>query len=156
MKVVAAIALLAVALGAAAFLWDNRVLIERHYTQEQTSQPDGYQWYQPTEPIPGAHNGFFEVAPADQRSVTREALDAAYAYAEKNRSESLLIWHRGALQLAAYWLGLGPDDVVNSRSMHKMVGGLLIARAIAEGHIGSVDESVATYISPGRAPTKRP
>ena len=138
------IALMAIA--AATFLWSNRVLIERHYTQGRTNQPNGYHWYQPIEVIAGAHSGFFETAEDERRSISDEALQAASDYAAGNRSESLLIWHRGALQLAQYWLGLGPRDVINSRSMHKMVGGLLIARAIADGYIHSVDDSVARYI----------
>jgi len=38
--------------------------------------------------------------------------------------------------------------------MHKMVGGLLIARAIADGYIASVDDSVATYIADWRGTEK--
>ena len=52
-----------------------------------------------------------------------------------------------ALQSANYWMGLGPSDVVNSRSMHKMVGGLLIARAIADGHIDSLDDGNAEAVA---------
>ena len=135
-----------VVLAGLIFLWTNRVLIYRHYTQGTPNQINGYIWYEPTEEIAGNHDGFFDVVPADQRTVSAEAISAASAFAKSKRSESLLIWHRGALQHAEYWLGLGPEDVVNSRSMHKMVGGLLIARAIADGYIGSVDDSVADYI----------
>ena len=128
------------------FSCSNRVLITRHYTQSTPNQVKGYTWYQPTEEIPGAHDGFFDVVPATQRTLSSEAIAAASTYAASNSSESLLIWHRGALQHAEYWLGHEPEDVVNSRSMHKMAGGLLIARAIADGYIDSIDDSVATYI----------
>lgn len=128
------------------FLWSNRVLIERHYTQGTPNQVNGYTWYEPTDQIAGAHAGFFDVAAPGQRTISAEGILAASIYAKRKRSESLLIWHRGKLQHAEYWLGLGPDDVVNSRSMHKMAGGLLIARAIADGYIKSVDDSVAEYI----------
>jgi CubicO group peptidase (beta-lactamase class C family) len=140
--------------GALIFLWSNRVLIERHYTQGQTNRPNGYIWYQPTETISGAHAGSFDVAEVTRRSISPGALEAAREYAERNRTESLLIWHRGALQLAEYWMDLEPGDVVNSRSMHKMVGGLLIARAIADGHINSVGDSVAKYIPAWRGTDK--
>lgn len=134
------------AIGGTAFLWSHRVLIERHYTQAQTNQPGGYRWYEPTETIAGAHKRFFEPVEDSRQTINSQALQAARDYAKVNRSESLLIWHRGALQLSQYWLGLGPEDVVNSRSMHKMVGGLLIARAIQDGFIDSVDDLVANYI----------
>ncbi len=133
-------------LGSAAFLASNWTLMKRHYTQGRTNAPGGYTWYQPTEPVQGGHQGFFEVVSANERTIAAAALQAAEDFAARNRSESLLIWHRGGLQLARYWMGLGPADVVNSRSMHKMVGGLLIARAIADGHIESLDDPVARYI----------
>ena len=128
------------------FLWSNRILIDRHYTQSTPNQVNGYTWYEPTEDIAGAHEGFFDVAPVAMRTISEDAITIASAYAASKQSESLLIWHRGALQHAEYWLGLGPSDVVNSRSMHKMAGGLLIARAIADGYIDSVDDPVTKYI----------
>jgi len=124
----------------------ERVLLQRLETLGESAGPGGYRWYSPTEPVAGAHEGFFAVAPEAQRTVSAAALAEARAYAAANRSESLLVWHRGALQSADYWMGHDPDSVVNSRSMHKMLGGLLIARAVAEGHIGSIDDPVADYI----------
>ena len=155
MKDIALAAIALIIAGGVVFLWSNRVLIERAYTQSQNWEI-GYKWYNPTEPIHGAHDGFFEVVIPEARTITDEALLAASDYAERNRSESLLVWHRGALQLAEYWLGHSREDVVNSRSMHKMLGGLLIARAIAEGHIGSLDDSVADYIPQWRGTDKEP
>ncbi|MFL2769428.1 MAG: serine hydrolase domain-containing protein [Rhodospirillaceae bacterium] len=142
------------ALGLAAFLYSNKILIERYYTQGATGHPYGYTWYDPVELIEGKHSVFLRVLPDKQKTISQGALRTAQEYAADNGSESLLIWHRGALQLAEYWMGVGPSDVVNSRSMHKMVGGLLIARAIAEGHIFSVDDSVAQYIPQWRGTDK--
>jgi CubicO group peptidase (beta-lactamase class C family) len=133
-----------------AFVWSNGVLIYRHYTRNAPNQVNGYTWYQPTDTIAGAHNSFFEPVQAEQLTVAKSAIKAASEYAKANQSESLLIWHRGALQHAEYWLGLDQSDVVNSRSMHKMAGGLLIARAIADGYIESVDDPVGKYIAAWR------
>ena len=155
-KAIALSAFAVIIIGGALFSWANLVLIERYYTQGQTSQPNGYAWYQPTEVIEGAHDGFFGVVAAHQRTISENALQAARVFAKEKRSESLLIWHRGALQSADYWMGLEPSDVVNSRSMHKMVGSLLIARAIADGHIGSLDDSVTDYIPRWRGTDKEP
>ncbi|MDG2319314.1 MAG: serine hydrolase [Rhodospirillaceae bacterium] len=153
-KIVIFAATAVVLLAASVFLFPNRVLIERHYTQAETNQPNGYAWYNPTEVIAGGHTDFFQVVPVGFRTVSSDAIEAARDYAVRNRSESLLIWHRGALQFSEYWMGLGPGDVVNSRSMHKMVGGLLIARAIADGYIASVDDTVAQYIPQWRDTAK--
>ena len=132
----------------------EEILVQRFHTLGETSEPNGHKWYDPTEAIAGAHDGFFEVAAPEDRTISEQALATARDYARRNRSESLLVWHRGALQSADYWMGLKPADVVNSRSMHKMAGGLLLARAIADGHIRSLDDSVARYIPRWRGTEK--
>jgi len=102
----------------------------------------------------GAHDGFFEVVDEDQRTISEAALEAARTYAQQNRSESLLVWHKGVLQSADYWMGHDPASVVNSRSMHKMLASLLVGRAIHDGHIGSLDDSVTDYIAAWRGTEK--
>jgi CubicO group peptidase (beta-lactamase class C family) len=75
-----------------------------------------------------------------------DPLAAAREYAAQNRSSSLLVWHRGRLQSADYWGGTAATPV-NSRSLHKMLGGLLVGAAIQDGHIGSLDDPVAKYVT---------
>lgn len=133
-------------LAALGFAVDHWVLLTRYFSMAETAGPQGYAWYQPVEAVPGNHGGFFELAPKSERTISAAALAAANDYAESNRSESLLIWHRGALQWRAHWMDTRPGDVVNSRSMHKMLAGLLIARAIQEGHIDSVSDPVPRYV----------
>jgi CubicO group peptidase (beta-lactamase class C family) len=146
-RAVAALAcLLAGGAGLASTPTAEKILLQRLETLGESAGPRGYRWYSPTEPVAGAHDGFLPVIPEADRTITEEALAEARAYAASNRSESLLVWHRGALQSADYWMGQDPGAVVNSRSMHKMLGGLLIARAVAEGYIDSIDDSVADYI----------
>lgn len=128
------------------FAVDHWVLLSRYYSMAETAGPNGHYWYQPVEAVPGDHAGYFELQAESKRTVSAEALAAANDYAKANRSESLLIWHRGALQSRAHWMDTAPGDVVNSRSMHKMLAGLLIARAIEEGHIESVDDPVPRYV----------
>ncbi len=102
--------------------------------------------YSPTEPVSGDHDGFLAVAAEAERTVPPDALAAARDYAARNRSSSLLIWHRGRLQSADYWGGDAATPV-NSRSLHKMLGGLLVGAAIRDGHIASLDDPVANYIT---------
>lgn len=103
--------------------------------------------YTPTEVVVGAHDGFIPVAAESERTVPEAALAAARAYAGDNASTSLLIWHKGKLQSADYWAGVTQATPVNSRSLHKMLGGLVIATAIKNGHIRSLDDSVADYVT---------
>ena len=59
--------------------------------------PAGYKWYEPTEVIAGAHDGFLRGRCARSSAPSwKRALAEARDYAKHNRSESLLVWHRGA------------------------------------------------------------
>jgi CubicO group peptidase (beta-lactamase class C family) len=102
--------------------------------------------YSPTEAVVGDHDGFLPVAPEGERTIPAATLAAARDYASRNRSSSLLVWHRGRLQSADYWGGDAATPV-NSRSLHKMLGGLLVGAAIRDGHIGSLDDPVANYVT---------
>jgi CubicO group peptidase (beta-lactamase class C family) len=58
----------------------------------------------------------------------------------------LLVLHRGKLQYEAYWEGSNADTPVYSFSMHKTIVGMMVGFAIADGKIGSVEDSVAKYL----------
>ncbi len=136
----------AVGIGAAAFYIQNRVYIERYMAVEASGGAGDVDVYAPTEPALGAHDGIIPLAPEVERTIPADALAQAREYAGKNASTSLLIWHKGKLQSADYWNDVKPDTPVNSRSLHKMLGGLVIATAIQNGYIKSLDDSVANYI----------
>lgn len=139
--------MLTAAVAATAFYLQNQTYIERYRAVAASGGAGDVDVYSPTEPVPGAHDGFIPLAPEPERTIPASALSEARDYAGKNASTSLLIWHKGKLQSADYWSGVAADTPVNSRSLHKMLGGLVIATAIKNGHIKSLDESVATYIT---------
>lgn len=70
----------------------------------------------------------------------------ALRYAEDMQSYSLLIWRDGALELEHYFPPYTEDLRAESASMHKSVVGLLVAAAIADGHINSADDRVGDYV----------
>ncbi|MBL8630936.1 MAG: serine hydrolase [Rhodospirillaceae bacterium] len=135
-----------VLIGVGTFYVQNRVYIERYQAVAASGGAGDVDVYAPTEPVPGVHDDLIQVVDETQRTVPAEALSQARDYAAKNASTSLLIWHKGKLQSADYWNDVSADTPVNSRSLHKMLGGLVIATAIQQGYIKSLDDSVATYI----------
>jgi len=139
-----AVAALATALAGAWF--SNPVYWSRYLTVAARGGSGDVDSYAPTEAVAGDHDGFLAVAPEVERTVPADALAAARDYAANNRSSSLLIWHRGRLQSADYWGGDAATPV-NSRSLHKMLGGLLVGAAIHDGHIASLDDRVAKYVT---------
>ena len=141
-----AVIVAALLVAATSFYIQNRVYIERYQAVAASGGAGDVDVYAPTEPVRGHHDGFMAVAPESERSIPETALAQARAYAGKNASTSLLVWHKGKLQSADYWSGVAADTPVNSRSLHKMLGGLVIATALQNGHITSLDDSVSKYI----------
>jgi CubicO group peptidase (beta-lactamase class C family) len=59
---------------------------------------------------------------------------------------ALLVVHNGARRFEQYWLTGGPDVQWISWSVAKSFVSALIGIAIDEGHIGSVDEPISSYV----------
>ena len=101
----------------------------------------------PQETVPGAQTPVTSPhAEAPSKTISTTALDEAVAFAEASDSTSLIVSHRGVIQLERYWKGEGADQVVYSFSMHKSIVALLLGIAIDEGHITGIDEPLATYL----------
>ncbi|MFK7829442.1 MAG: serine hydrolase domain-containing protein [Congregibacter sp.] len=71
----------------------------------------------------------------------------AIEYAREMDSYSLIIWRNGKCELAQYFAPYPATLRPESASMHKSVVGLLIAAAIGDGFIDSIDDPVGQYIS---------
>ncbi len=146
LKGVGAALLAMTALTTAAFAneweYENRLA-----TFERATSMTNMAWYTPVVEVkPGSAEPIVAVVP-EERTVPKETIDAAIAFAEETKSMALLIWHKGALQLE--WYGPGSDETsyMESASMHKSVLALLFGIAIEEGFIESVDELAANYLT---------
>ncbi len=102
-------------------------------------------WYQPREAVPGGPGEPLRVATNPR--IKADALAKAADYAERKNSSALLVVHGGEIVAEHYWRGRSATSVTNSMSMAKTVVGLLVGIAIDEGHIASVDEPAATYLT---------
>lgn len=103
--------------------------------------------YQPREKVAGAGASALPVATPAQRSIKQEALDAARAYTEASKAEAFIVWHDGRIQDEAYFNGAAADTPLASKSLSKPMTAMIIGRAIQMGHIKSLDQSVADYIT---------
>jgi len=101
----------------------------------------------PQEAVPGVEPArTIPVASESERTIRADALAAAERYARSTKSTSLLVFHRGKLQYESYWEGSSAETPVYSFSMHKTIVGMAVGFAIADGKIGSVEDSVAKYL----------
>jgi CubicO group peptidase (beta-lactamase class C family) len=122
----------------------------------RAADPTGLALYQPLERIPGAHSPEPVAAREPGRQViAAPALAAAEAYAARNNSSSLLVWHDGKLELAAYFNGRSAADPVVARSLAKPVAAIAVGRAIDLGKIASLDQPASEFITEWRDPDRR-
>ncbi|WP_448581223.1 serine hydrolase domain-containing protein [Thermaurantiacus sp.] len=140
--------LLALLLAAVALWLANWQYMDR-YMRLAVSQFRGESqkadWYEPVDPVPGAP--FMPLPVAATPTIDRAYLEKARAYAEEVKSEGFLVWQGGALQHASYFCGHQREDLFASKSMAKMVVGIVIGRAVALGHIKSIDQPVSDFLT---------
>jgi CubicO group peptidase (beta-lactamase class C family) len=104
-------------------------------------------WYDPVDKVPGAADQPLPLASAEELAIAPDAIGKASDYAKTKGSFGFIVWQGGKLQHAAYWQGFDRNKLIASKSMAKMIGGLVIGRAIAEGYIKSIDQPVSDYIT---------
>jgi len=80
-------------------------------------------------------------------AIDQEAIDQALEYGATTNSHALLIYHQGHLVLEHYYPEYDAQTYTATASMHKSVLAMLIGIAIEQGHIQSVSEPAANYIS---------
>lgn len=105
------------------------------------------EWYDPVDKVPGAADQPIAVAAATELSIDPAAIEKASAYAQSKDSYGFLVWQGGKLQHASYWQNFNRTRLIASKSMAKMIVGLVIGRAIEQGFIKSVDQPVSDFIT---------
>ncbi len=110
-------------------------------------------WYQPQEVVKGAPTSR-AIPLAAKPTLASDAIAAATAYADAQKSYALLVWRKGALEVEHYTAGFDRTSRYETASMHKTVVALAIGAAVAAGKIKSVDDPIARYI-PELAGTRR-
>ena len=99
----------------------------------------------PLELVPGGAR--IEAPKASEPVISDAALQKAIAYGEETGTHALIVYHDDAIQLEHYSPGHDASSITSTQSMHKSVLGMLVGIAIAEGHIGSVDDSASLYLT---------
>jgi CubicO group peptidase (beta-lactamase class C family) len=137
--------LVVVALLAAASTVDWRFWYRWHTLPDDPGEwPASY--YQPVHEMPGNPRAFFPAADDDTRSINAAALEAAAKWADEHNSAALLVLHKGVVQLERYWRDIGPDSLFTGRAMTRSLLSPLMALAMRDGKIQSLDDPVELYL----------
>lgn len=103
--------------------------------------------YEPLEAVPGAPAlQPLPLATPQSRGLDPGVLAEARAVAAAANSSAFLVWRRGALVEASYFGDATRETPLVSRSLAKPLTAVAIGRAIALGHIASLDQPVADFI----------
>lgn len=122
---------------------DEAVYIAR-YNESLRNGVLGPESYHPLADMAGAAQ-IVPLPAAASSSIDPAAIEASIDYARRTNSSSLLIWHKGALVSENYFGDHDRDSLLVSRSLAKPVAAVALGRAIAEGHIRSLDQPVADF-----------
>lgn len=107
--------------------------------------------YDPLKPVPGAAD--WEPLPrraAADRLIPADALAEAKDYAAANNSSAFMVWKDGAIEAEVYYGDFDRKALIVSKSLAKPLGVIAVGRAIEEGHIESLDQPVADFITEWR------
>ncbi|MDX2145780.1 MAG: serine hydrolase [Rhodospirillaceae bacterium] len=85
--------------------------------------------------------------PANAGTASRPGLQKAIAYAQGQNAERLIVWRANSVLVDQTFGTAAADAEVNSYHMHWNVLVLLMGCAVADGHIGSIDDPAASYIT---------
>jgi CubicO group peptidase (beta-lactamase class C family) len=111
--------------------------------------------YAPMEAVPGATTPQpLPQRPANTTTIRGDALAAASAYAAAASSSAFLVWRHGALERADYFGATTADTQLVSKSLSKPLTAIAVGRALALGHLRSLDTPVADYITEWRGTPK--
>lgn len=130
---------------------------ERIYQERLKSFLTGYDnfRYEPMVSLRGARTVTpLPRATKRQRTISAEALADARNYAEAMNSDAFIVWRGGRVE--AEWYGNGHDakSELVTKSLSKPLIALAVGRAIALGHIRSVDQSIADFVPMARGTDK--
>jgi CubicO group peptidase (beta-lactamase class C family) len=125
---------------------DDEALYRQRF--EATMRDRGvFTQYAPLEQVPGATCVEpLPAASAAARSIRGDALEAAAAYAEANRSSALIVWRDGKVQLERYFGATSAATLLVSKSLSKPLTAIAVGRAIELGKIESLDQLLVDFI----------
>lgn len=82
-----------------------------------------------------------------QPTLSAGALAAAEAYVAPRNTASLIVWKDGMVEYERYYGDYTRQTPIVGRSLAKPITALLVGRAIEQGHIKSLDQPAADFIT---------
>lgn len=104
--------------------------------------------YDVTVPVEGATKVRpWKRSSSDKQTISAEALRAVSDYATPRNTSALIVWRNGLIEHEEYFGGFTEQTPIKSASLAKPLSSLVIGRAIALGHIESLDQPVSDFVT---------
>ena len=101
---------------------------------------------QPWQPLPRANDA--------EKTIPERAIREIEDYARRTHSSTLMVWRNGLVEAERYFGETTADTEIVSKSLSKPISVIAVGRAIAEGHIDSLDQPMADFIHEWRGTSK--
>jgi len=136
------------ATNASAYSAQDEAVYLRRYNKllEDARVGAGLASYDPLEPVAGAPNASL-LARANKPALSKAGIDRAQDYVAARNTSAFVVWKDGAIQHEAYFGDFDAKTPIVSKSLAKPITALLVGRALMEGHIQSLDQPVADFIT---------
>ncbi|MFA3791210.1 serine hydrolase domain-containing protein [Aliiglaciecola sp. SL4] len=133
----------------------EKILHERFKRMTDRTSMNGLPFYDPLVLLEGSENWHpLPRAEKLKKTIPESAISDIEDYADKNNSSALIVWRNGVVESERYFGDTTADTEIVSKSLAKPISVLAVGRAIAEGHIDSLDQPVADFIHEWRGTPK--
>lgn len=110
------------------------------------SQATAIPKYDPMGQVPGVSD-WTPLPKATEPTVSQASFAEAEAYLAERKTHAFMVWRGGVMERETYFGDVSVDSLNNGRSLAKPLTAIAVGRAIYEGHITSLDQSAADFIT---------
>lgn len=111
------------------------------------AQPDVSMWFDTKAAVGTGPGAEVPVAPASDRALPADVLEAAWTYADSLGTGAMVVLHDGVIQFERYGEGVRRETMYQSQSLHKGLTAIALGAAIQRGAIESEDTLASTYLT---------
>lgn len=125
---------------------EDEALYMTRFNSRGQAQATGLKAYDPLAPVEGTNR--YEALPTSNTpTISAEASKAAQDYVTDKNSSAYMVWRNGSIETEQYFGDFDKDSLIVSKSLAKPISVIAVGRAISEGHISSLDQPVADFIT---------
>lgn len=121
-------------------------LYMKRFNARGKSQATGLKAYDTLKLITGAET-YVPLPTSPNPTISELKIKEALEYVTPKNSSAFIVWRNGGLEAEKYFGGFDKDSLIVSKSLAKPISVIAVGRAIAEGHIKSLDQPAADFIT---------